>query len=189
MNRHRPGDKRGKTAAARWSSDDAAISMGFPMGTEIERKFLVRAESWRAAAADSRRLRQGYVAVDGQTTVRVRTDGEEAWLTVKGPQAGLARAEFEYRIPREDAEAMLGLCRGRLVEKVRHHVPVGGHVWEVDEFSGPNAGLIVAEIELDRADEPFQTPEWVGDEVSGDPRYLNAQLSVRPYGSWGAADV
>jgi hypothetical protein len=101
VNRHRPGDKRGKTAAARWSSDDAAISMvGVPMGTEIERKFLVRAESWRAAAADSRRLRQGYAAIDGQTTVRVRTDGEEAWLTVKGPQAGLTRAEFEYRIPR-----------------------------------------------------------------------------------------
>ncbi len=163
--------------------------MGVPMGTEIERKFLVRSESWRAAAADSRRLRQGYVAIDGHTTVRVRTDGEEAWLTVKGPQVGLARAEFEYRIPREDAEVMLGLCRGRLVEKVRHHVPVGGSVWEVDEFLGANVGLVLAEIELDRADEPFRTPEWLGDEVSEDPRYLNAQLSLKPYGSWGAANV
>ena len=189
MNGQWPGDKRGKTAAARWSRNGGAISMGVSMGTEIERKFLVRTESWRAASTDSRRLRQGYVSIDGQTTVRVRTDDAQAWLTVKGPQTGLARAEFEYRIPREDAEAMLGLCRGRLVEKVRHHVPVGGHVWEVDEFSEANAGLVVAEIELDRADQLFQTPEWLGDEVSGDPRYLNAQLSLKPYGSWGAADA
>jgi adenylate cyclase len=160
--------------------------MGVAMGTEIERKFLVRDESWRAAAAGSLRLCQGYVAIDGQTTVRVRTDGEAAWLTVKGPQAGLARAEFEYRIPREDAEALFGLCGGRFVEKIRHHVTVGRHVWEVDEYSGANAGLVVAEVELGRPDEAFVKPDWLGDEVSDDLRYLNASLSLRPYGSWGA---
>ena len=160
--------------------------MGGAMGTEIERKFLVRDDSWRAAATESRGLRQGYLAIDGQCTVRVRTDGEEAWLTIKGPQAGLARAEFEYRIPCEDADALLGLCRGRLVEKVRHLVLLGGHVWEIDEFSGANAGLVVAEIELDRVDESFERPEWLGDEVSSDARYLNANLSSKPYGSWGA---
>ncbi|MFM8683701.1 MAG: CYTH domain-containing protein [Chthoniobacterales bacterium] len=188
MNGPQPGDKRGKIEDARWSRCKAALSMGTAMGTEIERKFLIRDESWRATAADSRRLRQGYLAIDGQTTVRVRTDGEEAWVTIKGPQVGLARAEFEYRIPCEDAEGLLGLCRGRVVEKVRYRVPFGRHVWEIDEFSGANAGLVVAEIELDRADEPFERPEWLGDEVSSDPRYLNANLSSKPYGSWAAGN-
>ena len=189
MNGPRPGDKRGKIADARWSRCNAALSMGGAMGTEIERKFLVRDNSWRAAAAESRRLRQGYLAIDGQSTVRVRTDGEKAWVTIKGPQAGLARAEFEYRIPHEDAELLLDLCRGRVVEKVRYRAAFGGHVWEIDEFAGANAGLVVAEIELDRADEPFERPEWLGDEVSGDPRYLNANLSSKPYGSWDAGDT
>jgi len=156
------------------------------MGTEIERKFLVRDESWRAGAADRRGLRQGYLAIDRQTTVRVRTDGAEAWLTLKGPQVGLVRAEFEYRIPREDAEALLELCGGRLVEKVRHRVPFGRHVWEIDEFLGANAGLVVAEVELSQPDEPLERPGWLGSEVSEDSRYLNASLSLRPFGTWGA---
>jgi adenylate cyclase len=160
--------------------------MDLAMGTEIERKFLVRDDSWRAAAVDGRTLRQGYLAIDRQTTVRVRTDGVEAWLTLKGPQVGLVRAEFEYRIPREDAEALLGLCGGRLVEKVRHRVPFGRHVWEIDEFLGDNTGLVMAEVELSRPDEPIERPEWLGDEVSEDPRYLNANLSLRPFGTWEA---
>ena len=184
MNGSRPGDKRGKIAAARWPSGEAAISMVFPMGTEIERKFLVRDGSWRTAPVDSRRLRQGYLAIDGHFTVRIRTDGENAWLTLKGPQVGLVRTEFEYRVPVGDAEALLELCRGRTVEKVRHRVPLGRHVWEIDAFSGANAGLVVAEIELARPDEPFERPEWLGDEVSQDPRYLNANLSLRPYRNW-----
>jgi len=185
VNGSRPGDKRGKIAVARWSSGEAAISMAFAMGTEIERKFLVRDESWRLAPAESRRLRQGYLAIDGQFTVRVRTDGEKAWLTLKGPQIGLVRAEFEYGLPFEDAETLLGLCRGRVVEKIRHRVPFGRHVWEIDEFLGANAGLVVAEVELGQPNEPFGRPNWLGEEVSEDSRYLNANLSLKPYGSWG----
>ena len=156
------------------------------MGTETERKFLVKNDAWRAAANDSRRLLQGYVAIDGQSTVRVRIDGERAWLTVKGPQDGVTRPEFEYEIPMTDAEALLGVCRGRLVEKVRHRVPVGGHIWEIDEFGGANSGLVVAEIELGQPEEPFDRPGWLGDEVSGDARYLNASLSLEPFRSWGS---
>lgn len=154
------------------------------MGTETERKFLVSGESWRPGVLDSRMLCQGYVAIDGENTVRVRKDGRRAWVTIKGPQSGLARPEFEYEIPPDDADGLLGLCRGRLVEKLRHRVPVADHVWEIDEFRGANSGLVVAEIELRAGDEQFDRPDWLGEEVSGDPRYLNANLSVRPFGKW-----
>lgn len=156
------------------------------MGTETERKFLVKNDTWRAAVRDSRRLVQGYVAIDGQSTVRVRIDDERAWLTLKGPQDGVKRPEFEYEIPKTDAAALMGLCRGRVVEKVRHRVPVGIHVWEVDEFSGANRGLVVAEIELGRPEEVFDRPAWLDDEVSEDARYSNARLSLKPFGSWGS---
>ena len=154
------------------------------MGFETERKFLVTDDSWRDQARASRTLRQGYLAIDGQATVRVRTDGREAWVTIKGAQEGLTRPEFEYAVPVEDAEVLLGLCGGRLIEKVRHSVPVDGSVWEVDEFQGANHGLVVAELELCGPEDHFARPEWLGPEVSGDARYLNASLSVRPYQQW-----
>ncbi|MBJ7325817.1 MAG: CYTH domain-containing protein [Chthoniobacterales bacterium] len=154
------------------------------MGLETERKFLVAGDSWRDSATEWRTLCQGYLAIDGGTTVRVRTDGQRAWVTIKGAQEGLSRPEFEYEVPADEAGQLLGLCRGRLVEKVRHKVPVGPHVWEVDEFGGANRGLIVSELELSRPDEDFMRPAWLGREVSDDPRYLNASLSVRPYGEW-----
>ena len=154
------------------------------MGREIERKFLVKDDSWRAAAESSAALRQGYLAVDNGTTVRVRTDGADVWLTIKGPAEGLTRAEFEYRVPLTEAEPLIGLCRGRVVEKTRHKVRSGGHVWEIDEFTGANAGLVVAEVELRHADENITKPAWLGREVSGDRRFDNASLSVRPYAHW-----
>jgi adenylate cyclase len=154
------------------------------MGQEIERKFLVKDDSWRAAAESSAVLRQGYLAVDHGTNVRVRTDGAAVWLTIKGPAEGLTRAEFEYRVPVTEAEALIGLCRGRVVEKTRHKVRSGGHVWEIDEFTGANAGLVVAEVELRHADESIAKPAWLGREVSGDRRFDNASLSVQPYAHW-----
>ncbi len=154
------------------------------VGVETERKFLVDGDAWRGEARARRALRQGYLAIDGKTTVRVRTDGVSAWLTVKGANTGLSRPEFEYAVPVRDADELLGLCAGRLVEKIRHHVPVGEKLWEVDEFTGANQGLVVAELELADPDEDFVRPEWLGPEVSGDPRYLNANLSVRPYAAW-----
>ena len=156
------------------------------MGVETERKFLVTDDSWRDQARGSRVLRQGYLAIDGQTTVRVRTDGREAWVTIKGAQAGLTRPEFEYPVPVDDAEALLGLCGGRLIEKVRHLVPVDGKTWEVDEFQGANRGLVAAELELSGPEEVFTRPSWLGAEVSADARYLNASLSVRPYKTWAS---
>jgi len=154
------------------------------MGTEIERKFLVKNDAWRAAVASRGVLRQGYLAAGGTATVRVRLEGDRAWLNVKGPTRGIERAEFEYEIPAADAESLLTMCGGAVVEKTRHRVPVGGKVWEVDEFSGSNAGLVVAEIELDSANEDFPRPAWLDVEVSGDKRFLNANLSREPVSTW-----
>jgi adenylate cyclase len=154
------------------------------VAVEIERKFLVADDSWRVNATQSRVLRQGYLAIEGQTTVRVRTDGKSAWLTIKGAAEGLSRPEFEYPVPLQDAEALLGRCGGRLVEKVRHVVPFDAREWEVDEFLGSNKGLVVAELELSSTDEVFGRPDWLGAEVSGDTKYLNASLSLKPYSTW-----
>ena len=154
------------------------------MGIEIERKFLVIADEWRTQGQPVR-CRQGYLARTQDCTVRVRVMGERGFLTVKGKTAGISRAEYEYEIPRQEAEAMLdGLVRTPQIHKSRTCVPFAGHVWEVDEFYGDNAGLIVAEIELAREDEPFQKPAWVGDEVTGDNRYANAALAQHPYCQW-----
>ena len=154
------------------------------MGREIERKFLVRSADWSREATSARPLRQGYLAIDYGNTVRVRTDGQRAWLTIKGRGEGITRPEFEYEIPVADAAALLALCRGRLVEKTRHLVPVGAFCWEIDEFTGDNAGLVIAEIELPDEDAPVLQPAWLGEEVTADPRYLNANLAVHPFGSW-----
>lgn len=149
---------------------------------EIERKFLVRGEPWRQA--ESRlKMRQGYLSSGGRATVRVRVGTEMAWLTIKGPATGISREEYEYTIPRADGEAMLALC-DVIVEKTRHHVQIGDHCWEVDVFEGANAGLVVAEVELDHEDEVFEHPDWLGDEVSFDRRYRNSSLAKRPYSTW-----
>ncbi len=155
------------------------------MATEIERKFLVISDHWRAAAEPGVRFRQGYLSGTGKASVRVRVEGEAANLNIKSATLGVRRQEYEYAIPLRDANEMLdGLCTGGVVEKTRYRVPVGGHVWEVDVFEGDNAGLVVAEIELNHEDEVFETPAWAGAEVSHDPRYYNVYLAEHPYTSW-----
>jgi len=158
------------------------------MGTEIERKFMVASDAWRAEATDSSVFRQGYLASEGGNTVRIRLDGRQGWLTVKGPTENFSRTEFEYRVPLEDAEALLDLCAGRIVEKTRHRIPVGSHIWEVDEFTGRNAGLTMAEVELGSEAESVTLPGWIGREVTGDRRFDNANLSRLPYSQWSAED-
>lgn len=152
------------------------------MAREIERKFLVVNASWRERVEARHRIRQAYLTLDEQATVRIRVWGRErAALTVKSAMAGIERDEFEYAIPVEDAEAMLALRMGGLVEKTRHDVPHGGHLWEIDVFEGDNEGLEIAEIELGAASEAFERPSWLGEEVTGDPRYSNAALAARPF--------
>lgn len=160
------------------------------MALEIERKFLVLNDAWRAAADAGTPYRQGYLSrVTGpdavRSSVRVRTDGERAFLNIKSATLGIRRQEYEYAIPLADAETMLAdLCVGAVVEKTRYHVVAGAHVWEIDVFAGANTGLIVAEIELGHEDEAFERPEWLGAEVSDDPRYYNVCLAERPYSRW-----
>lgn len=147
------------------------------MGVEIERRFLVSGEGWRRAATGMRRLHQGYLAREDGVTVRLRTAGGAATLTIKGP-GGLVRPEFEYPVPAAEAEEMLAiLCAGRRIVKTRHDVPHGGLVWEVDVFEGPLAGLVIAEVELPGAGHPLDLPSWAGREVTDDPRYANAVLA------------
>ena len=176
---HRQVCIRRGLATARGPTQNAIL-----MGREIERKFLVRSADWSREATSARPLRQGYLAIDDGNTVRVRTDGQRAWLTIKGRGEGITRPEFEYEIPVADAAALLALCRDRLVEKIRHLVPVGALCWEIDEFTGDNAGLVVAEIELPDEDTPVPQPAWLGEEVTADPRYLNANLAVHPFARW-----
>ena len=155
------------------------------MGEEIERKFLVRNDSWRASADRGRHFVQGYFdGGAGAPTMRVRMiGGGEARLTIKGKPSGFRRSEFEYPIPAEDAEAMLReFCGTRVVEKIRYLVPAGdGLMWEIDEYCGLNCGLFTAEIELPSEETPFVKPRWLGKEVSGDPDYTNGSLSRRPW--------
>ena len=153
------------------------------MGVEIERKFLVVGEGWREAGP-SVAMRQGYLGGGDEATVRVRVAGDEAFLTVKGRARGMTRAEFEYPIPVADAEELLALCGGVIVEKVRTRVPAPDVTWEVDEFSGDNAGLVTAECELTSEDQEFVRPDWLGDEVTGDHRYANSSLARHPFRDW-----
>lgn len=150
------------------------------MGQEIERKFLVCNEAWRGAGS-ARRMVQGYLSLDPERTVRVRIAGERAWVTVKGVTSGCTRVEHEFEVPVEKAEGMLALCLPEVIDKTRHEIHVAGHLWEVDEFHGANAGLVVAEIELKEEGEVFEKPAWLGQEVTEDPRYYNASLAQRPY--------
>lgn len=155
------------------------------MALEIERKFLLKNDLWRQAVTSTSRYRQGYMAINDICAVRVRIEGESAKLNIKNATLDIVRTEFEYSVPRHDAEQMLEqLCRHRIVEKHRHFVDIEGQRWEIDEYDGDSRGLIVAEIELESADQQFHKPEWLGREVSGDPRYLNSYLSEYPYCSW-----
>lgn len=154
------------------------------MSTEIERKFLVSGTAWKTRSP-GRRLRQGYLSLDRQRTVRVRLVDDQAWLTIKGPTVGVTRTEFEYPIPAADARELLErFCLPPLIDKTRYEVRHGGHRWEIDEFHGANEGLVVAEIELASEDEPFERPPWLGEEVSADPRYFNASLARHPFKEW-----
>lgn len=165
------------------------------MGIEIERKFLIKGDRWRSAAHEVVAMAQGYLndlhAVDTgamNTSVRVRIEGEQARLNIKSRELGASRQEFDYGIPVDDARALLALCVGGKIDKRRHLVQYAGHLWEVDEFLGDNAGLVVAEIELDREDEPFEFPEWLGVEATHATRYYNLALASRPYSQWDEAE-
>ncbi|MDO8653004.1 MAG: CYTH domain-containing protein [Undibacterium sp.] len=158
------------------------------MGTEIERKFLVTGEDWKERGQGAR-LRQGYICSDPGRIVRVRIEGERAMLTLKGKTVGISRGEWEYPIPVEDAQELLdGLCEKPLIDKIRYRVPFGGFIWEVDEFFGENAGLVVAEIELESETQEFVKPDWIGQEVSEDRRYANANLFKHPFQRWTKQD-
>jgi len=151
------------------------------MGIEIERKFLVRSDGWRDGVTSSSALQQGYLSSNAKATVRVRTkDDEHGMLTLKGAAEGIARSEFEYAIPIEDARELLEMARPNVVLKRRYLVPYAGFVWEVDVFDGAHAGLVLAEVELEAVDQFVPLPDWVGTEVSHDDRYANASLSRTP---------
>jgi adenylate cyclase len=165
------------------------------MAVEIERKFIVISDAWRAAAREVVAMAQGYLndlaTVDSgamNTSVRVRIAGDEAFLNLKSRELGHTRQEFDYPIPVADARALLALCVGGVIDKRRHYVAHAGHLWEVDEFLGDNAGLVVAEIELQGADEHFVTPDWLGVEATDAARYYNLALASRPYSQWSEAE-
>jgi len=154
------------------------------MGTEIERKFLVRDNTFRSLAQGTR-YRQGYLSSAKERVVRVRTIDDKGFLTIKGITTGATRAEYEYEIPVNEAEAMLdGLCEKPLIEKDRYKIAHKGLIWEVDEFFGENQELILAEVELESEDQPYDKPEWITDEVTGDPKYFNSNLIQNPYKNW-----
>jgi len=154
------------------------------MPQEIERKFLVRGDGWRDSGAGVP-YRQGYLSTVAERTVRVRLIRDKGWLTIKGITVGATRAEYEYEIPADEASEMLdNLCERPLIEKTRYRIEHQGLTWEVDEFDGDNAGLIIAEVELDEEGQAIVLPDWVGEEVTDDPRYYNANLIANPFTRW-----
>jgi adenylate cyclase len=156
------------------------------MATEIERKFLLKNDSWRQQVEKGSRFVQGYLTDEhNNTSVRVRIEDDRAALNIKGSVPGIKRLEFEYPIPMHEAEQLLDeLCQKPLIEKMRYYVRIGDHIWEIDVFEGENQGLVVAEVELGSEDEDFQRPDWLGLEVSHEHRYYNHYLSRHPYSSW-----
>lgn len=154
------------------------------MAKEIERKFLVRGDAWRKLGS-GKHYRQGYLSTVKERTVRIRTIGDKGFITVKGITASATRSEYEYEIPLPDASEMLDrLCERPLIEKTRYRIPLGGLVWEVDEFEGENRGLITAEVELKDENQAVSLPEWIDLEVTGDPRYYNSNLVAHPFCDW-----
>ena len=155
------------------------------MAIEIEHKFLLLNEDWREQAERSERMTQGYLVAQAKSSVRLRIAGAMAWINIKSATVGTSRSEYEYPVPVSDAEEMLAnLAEGPLIDKTRHYVRHGEHLWEIDEFYGDNAGLIVAEIELSAEGEQFDKPTWAGEDVSHDVRYYNSMLTKKPYKSW-----
>jgi adenylate cyclase len=154
------------------------------MAVEIERKFLLKNDSWRDSVVRSHVLKQGYLASSPLPTVRVRTSDDKAFLTIKGRTEGISRVEYEYEIPREEAIEMLKLSAQTPIEKTRYIVEANGHIWEIDVFEGSNTGLILAEVELDSEDEEVILPDWIEREVTNDARYYNSALSIKPFSTW-----
>ncbi len=152
------------------------------MAKEIERKFLLKGRYWPRKNRIT--CRQGYLNTAKERTVRVRVMGNKCYLTIKGISLGATRQEFEYELPSRDGEQLLALCEKPLIEKNRYRVKQGDFIWEIDEFFGENQGLVVAEVELDREDQEFPKPDWIGQEVTGDARYFNANLVKNPYTKW-----
>ncbi len=154
------------------------------MGSEIERKFLLRNDLWRKNAQGIL-LRQGYILSDPRRTVRIRICNNSGFITIKGLAKGIERPEFEYEIPLEDADFLLShICETPILEKIRYKIEYDGFIWEVDEFLGENSGLFVAEIELASDDQVFPKPPWIGKEVTGSKRYFNSSLVKNPYNKW-----
>lgn len=156
------------------------------MSIEIERKFLVTDDSYKAIVFQSDRIVQGYLCREGGNSTRVRVRGEKGYLTIKGPSldGGLSRYEWEKEIPVNEAWELVRLCHGGIIDKTRHLVKFGNHIFEVDEFHGDNEGLVVAEVELGSTDEEFERPPFLGNEVTGDKRYYNSSLTRFPYAMW-----
>lgn len=153
---------------------------------EIERKFLVTSKAYKSEAQNTTRIIQGFLNTDPERTVRVRLKGQQGYITVKGKSSedGLSRFEWEKEISKSEAESLLLLCEKGVIDKIRYVVPYGNHTFEVDEFFGDNEGLIVAEIELNHQTEIFKKPLWLGEEVTGQVKYYNAQLSKQPFNTW-----
>ncbi|MBC2838058.1 CYTH domain-containing protein [Robiginitalea sp. SC105] len=153
---------------------------------EIERKFLVSSTAYRDAARSRTEIVQGFLCTDPERTIRVRRSGDRAWITIKGRtrDSGTTRPEWEYPIPVAEAEELLGLCPEPPIRKVRYEVAEGAHLFEVDEFLEANLGLTLAEVELEDVSEAFPRPDWLGEEVTGNPAYYNSQLSIKPFGTW-----
>ncbi len=156
------------------------------MGYEIERKFLVNGD-YKSHSFKNFRIKQGYLALSGVTIVRVQIKGEQAFVTIKSAleENKIKRNEWEYEIPVQDAGEMLLLCEEAVIEKTRYLIKAGKHIFEVDDFEGENEGLVIAEIELESEDEPYEKPGWLGPEVTGNVRYYNSFLSIHPYSEWG----
>lgn len=153
---------------------------------EIERKFLVNSKTFKAEAYKTTRITQGFLSTDKKRTVRIRLKGEQGFLTIKGKSSknGVSRFEWEKELSKIEAETLLKLCKKSIIEKIRYEVKVGEHVYEVDEFSGHNIGLIIAEVELSSENEEFTKPDWLGKEVTGDIKYYNSQISKYPFCKW-----
>lgn len=155
------------------------------MATEIERKFLVTSNSWKDSVERQDEFRQGYLANNESCSVRIRISGDEARLNIKSSTLGLSRSEYDYLIPTVEGDELLQqLCGKPLIEKTRHYVPNDQHIWEIDVFKGDNAGLVVAEIELNAKNEKFEVPAWAGQEVTDDARYYTVSLQQKPFNSW-----